>query len=250
MTFRTCAQSDLGRIRTVNEDFFLINAEERLYLIADGMGGHGHGEIASRIAAATIERYLQQNPLSALASLRQTIRTEAQRDRLRGALRAANQAVLDAVAADRSLDGMGCTAVAMLADGRRAYVAHVGDSRAYRWRDGALERLTEDHTWVHEQVAAGLLSEREARGHPFRSVVTRALGGGEELQAELCDVEVRRGDVYLLCSDGLTAVVPDERIEDSLRSAAGDLESCCRQLIAEANAHGGPDNVTILLLAG
>jgi protein phosphatase len=244
MQITSCARSDLGRTREVNEDYHLVESGLGLYLVADGMGGHGNGEIASRVAARVIERQLRET------APRRSGRAadEADCDRLRGAIRAANLAVLSEVERDERLAGMGCTLVVMLLREEAAAIAHVGDSRAYRMRAGRLELVTEDHTWVHEQVSAGLLSEAEALSHPFRSVVTRAVGGGDEIVVDTGTVDVQRGDLLLLCSDGLNAVVSDEQIAQILRRE-GDPDDRCRALIAAANAGGGPDNITVLLVA-
>jgi protein phosphatase len=129
-----------------------------------------------------------------------------------------------------------------------ATVGHVGDSRAYRLRDGELELLTNDHTWVNEQVTAGNISETQARNHPFKSVVTRALGGDEEVEVEIREIQATPGDLYLLCSDGLSSMVPDDRIQEQLASGR-PLEEICRDLVGEANATGGRDNVTVILVA-
>jgi len=143
---------------------------------------------------------------------------------------------------------MGTTVVGFLLDGSLAAVAHVGDSRAYRLRDGRLDQLTQDHTWVHEQVMAGFLSQEQARSHPLKNVVTRALGGEAEVIVDVREIEVRAGDLYLLCSDGLTTMLGDADIKRRLASGRG-LHEICRALVNDANAKGGVDNVTVVLLA-
>jgi protein phosphatase len=143
---------------------------------------------------------------------------------------------------------MGTTLVALLVDGEQAALAHVGDSRAYRVSRGRLDLLTSDHTWVAEQVHAGNLSEEQARTHPFKSVVTRALGGDREVSVEVAELDLEPGDVYLLCSDGLTGMVDDDAIRRHL-TGASSLEEACRSLVFEANRSGGKDNITALLLA-
>ncbi|MDH3253448.1 MAG: Stp1/IreP family PP2C-type Ser/Thr phosphatase [Acidobacteriota bacterium] len=247
MNIKVCAESDLGRSRSVNEDLYLVDSDSSLYLVADGMGGHGNGEIASRITVQTIAKYLRKRSSSSSRRLRGGKRQAHHSDRLREAIKAANEQVLAEVEKDEQLTGMGATLVALLVDGSTALVAHVGDSRAYRLREGQLEQLTDDHTWVHEQVSAGLLSDQDARSHPFRSVVTRAVGGGEDVLVDLESLDLRSGDTLLLCSDGLNAVLSDGDIQQKLQEGA-TLEARCRELVAAANAGGGPDNITVVLL--
>jgi serine/threonine protein phosphatase PrpC len=167
---------------------------------------------------------------------------------LKMAVRRAHDNVLTAISKDGSLHGMGTTVVGLLLAGPTAAVAHVGDSRAYRLRDGRLDQLTQDHTWVHEQVVAGLLSNEQARSHPLKNVVTRALGGESEVVVDVREVQVQPGDLYLLCSDGLTGMLSDADIRDRLGSGRS-LHEICRTLVNEANARGGLDNVTVVLLA-
>jgi protein phosphatase len=247
MRISVCASSDLGKIRGHNEDVFLVDNELGVFLVADGMGGHGNGEIASRVAARAIEAYLRKNPLPFLGWPGSESRIERNKNRFRSAFETANEAVLSAVEDDESLAGMGSTLVALLLQEDSALVAHVGDSRAYRFRGGKFERLTQDHTWVNEQVAAGFLSETQARAHPFRNVVTRALGGDRDISVDLQRLDSEVGDLYLLCSDGLNSVLSDDQIAERLRHTQ-TLDEHCRELIEEANARGGPDNITVVLL--
>jgi serine/threonine protein phosphatase PrpC len=167
---------------------------------------------------------------------------------LKMAVRRAHDNVLTAISKDGSLHGMGTTVVGLLLVGPTAAVAHVGDSRAYRLRSGRLDQLTQDHTWVHEQVVAGLLSQEQARSHPLKNVVTRALGGESEVVVDVREVQVQPGDLYLLCSDGLTGMLSDSDIRERLGSGR-TLHEICRSLVNEANARGGLDNVTVVLLS-
>jgi PPM family protein phosphatase len=149
---------------------------------------------------------------------------------------------------DARLRGMGTTVVACLADDTTMSVAHVGDSRAYLIRNGQLSRLTNDHSWVFEQVQAGMLTEAEAEKHPLRNVITRALGGALSVSPDAAEVEAQPGDVYLLCSDGLTGMVPEEEILRVVSDSSGDIEKACQELIDTANERGGLDNVTAILV--
>jgi protein phosphatase len=236
----------VGKTRRFNEDFFALAHEHRLFLVADGMGGHGNGEVASRLVVQAIREHFDEQEPSADGK-RQTPHAE-RLDHLIEAVKVANRRVLGEVEKDRALVGMGTTLVALLMDKGTATVGHVGDSRAYRLRDGELELLTNDHTWVNEQVTAGNISETQARNHPFKSVVTRALGGDEEVEVEIREIQATPGDLYLLCSDGLSSMVPDDRIQEQLASGR-PLEEICRDLVGEANATGGRDNVTVILVA-
>jgi protein phosphatase len=247
MLITSCAQSDRGRTRSVNEDYYLVDPDGSFFVVADGMGGHGNGEVASRVAVQAMAKHLGDKAPTARPWSTSAARTDRNRARLLTAVRVANREVLAEVEKDGALAGMGATLVALLLDGESALIAHVGDSRAYRLRDGELEKLTEDHTWVHEQVSAGLLSEDEARLHPFRSVVTRAVGGAENVEVDVDRVDLQPGDLVLLCSDGLNAVLSDEEIAQHMARQLS-LEELSLQLVESANEGGGPDNITVVLL--
>jgi len=237
---RATGRTDVGMARKHNEDCFDINRDRELYVVADGMGGHSHGEVASRIAVDAIRDFIVEDRCDdSRATFDQ---------RLKAAVRSAHDEVLRAIVQDASLQGMGTTVVGMQVFEGRAALAHVGDSRAYRFRDGELSLLTQDHTWVHEQVQAGYLSEEQARHHPLKNVVTRALGSEQEVVVDLQEVELRSGDIYLICSDGLTTMLDDHDIADTLKNNEG-IESMCKGLVDEANRRGGLDNVTVVLVA-
>ena len=240
----TCAaRTDPGRRRENNEDSFCIREELGLFLVADGMGGHVGGEIASRLVVEAVERSIAATVAAGDAQRS----TDKPGDRLKAAYNEANRKLADRIAADASLQGMATTAVALLAGGASFAIAHVGDSRAYRYRSNRLARLTRDHSWVEEQVRAGLLTPEAARQHPWRHVVTRALAGTEDIDAEVAELSLEAGDRVLLCSDGLTAVVSDDGIAAQLREDRPPAD-VCRELVSRANAAGGPDNVTVVLI--
>lgn len=351
---RACGLSDVGLTRVHNEDYFEIDPRHRLYVVADGMGGHSAGEVAAQIAVKAIhdfiEKSVDRDPTRSLRVSRsqaaprstpapvaagapspgsgggalgrarpagapsvpglaagavaaaataaapsaaapetsamsaavpasptsptspaapaapgtaQLATTAAMAppavqggdDRLARhsrllemAVQKAHDNVLRAISNDGSLHGMGTTVVGLLLAGPTAAVAHVGDSRAYRLRHGRLDQLTQDHTWVHEQVVAGLLSQEQARSHPLKNVVTRALGGESEVMVDVRELQVQPGDLYLLCSDGLTGMLSDADIRERLGSGRS-LHEICRTLVNEANARGGLDNVTVVLLS-
>lgn len=247
----SAAASHPGLRREENEDSYCVRPDLGLFLVADGMGGHAAGEIASRIAVDTIEAFLAETqsadvnrtwpfPLDPSISLDQ--------NRLKAAFRLANRRIAQAMDDNEALRGMATTAAALLFGIDQApAIAHVGDSRIYIWRHRQLQQVTQDHSWVSEQVRAGIMTEADARRHPWRNVVTRALAGGDDPEVDLATVTVQSGDRFLICSDGLSSVVTKETIESSL-AAAQDLEPTCQTLIAAANAAGGPDNITVALL--
>lgn len=237
--------SDVGRMRTRNEDSFGIEEDLSLYVVADGMGGHGNGDIASRIAVQAVSDFVRENSQEPADAEGDQI---GESEMLSEAVREAHRSVLRAADTDRSLFGMGTTLVGMLVVDSEALVAHVGDSRVYRLRDDELERLTSDHSWVNEQVAAGHLSEEQARVHPLKSVVTRALGGESDYEADVQRLDLRSGDRFLICSDGLTTMLTDRDIGEHL-TGDGSLEDTCRTLISASNERGGYDNITVVMLS-
>jgi protein phosphatase len=237
MRLRTFAGTDVGRTRSGNEDSYLRG--RTVFAVADGLGGHQGGEVASAAAVA---------PLAALDGQAFAGPGEAA-EALAAAVRDANELILDQAADDPALWGMGTTLTAVaLAGDDHLQLAHVGDSRAYLLRDGSLEQLTTDHTVVGELVRRGRLTPAQAAIHPERSILTRAVGLDPTVPVDLPDLlELRAGDQVLLCSDGLTEAVDDGRIAELL-ATAGDGDAACRSLIDAANAAGGPDNITVVLL--
>jgi serine/threonine protein phosphatase PrpC len=228
---RWAAVTDQGHVRSNNEDCYY--AGDRLLVVADGMGGMAAGDLASRLA------------IDAVSVLDVPIDNEHQMDALHKALEVANGRIAETVLADNSLQGMGTTLTAVIFSGTRAAMAHVGDSRAYLLRDGRLNQLTKDDTYVQMLVDQGLIQPDEAASHPRRSVVTRVLQG-EPVSPAYVIVEPEPGDRWLLCSDGLTAVVTNETIEQEMIDAP-DPKTCAERLIDLALRGGGPDNITVIL---
>ncbi len=264
MRLIAAAHSDVGLRREANEDSFAVRPDLGLYAIADGMGGHAAGEVASRLAIEAIEATIADTASEGREATLPGVYNPAvgaAGSRLTLALQRANQEIGRQSELRADAQGMATTSVVLLvppphagapaADDEtlRGVVAHVGDSRIYLWRDGLLDRLTRDHSWVEEQVEAGALSTTEARQHPWRNLVTRALAGGPDPIVDLLPVSLELHDRLLLCSDGLTSVVADEEIGDVMgRPRDGDLEGLCRALVAAANAAGGPDNITVIVV--
>jgi protein phosphatase len=250
-TFSWAVTSDPGLVRSSNEDSYCTRADLGLFIVADGMGGHVAGEVASRVAVEAIQVFIQE---TAGADKNQTwpfpfepeLSLEA--NRLKAAFRLTNRRIASTIADSHDLRGMATTASALLTGPDGACVAHVGDSRVYVLREGGLWQITHDHSWVEEQVRAGTMSPTAARQHPWRNVVTRALAGGEDPEVDVTQVHPARAERYLLCSDGLFAVVTDEQIAEIVGDRAASLDELCRRLIDAANAAGGPDNITALVL--
>jgi protein phosphatase len=242
MKWQAFGLSDVGRRRETNQDQLLVDPERGLYAVADGMGGHAAGEVASRLAieslSASMTPTLEKGPADA---------TEAARE-LGEAFQAGNRKICEEMLTRAEWRGMGTTIVAMLVLGDEAIIGHVGDSRAYLLRDGRLHRLTGDHSWVHEQVRLGMMTDEEAHKHPMRNIVTRALGNRNELQVDLAREKPRPGDTFLLCSDGLNSMLSDDEISAALVPHATDPERACHALVDAANQAGGDDNVTVVVL--
>lgn len=241
--------TDVGRKRTHNEDSFAVNLDERLVVVADGMGGHAAGEVAAKIAVDTIEQFITETSGGRERTWPYHYNPQWRFDsnRLAVAVEQANSRVMSAVAAQPTLKGMGTTLVAAVYGGAGVSLVHVGDSRAYLFRDHQLKRLTNDHSWVNEQIVTGILTEEEARTHPLKNVITRALGGGPTVVPDLLEMNSQTGDRYLFCSDGLTTMVADDVLSDTLGSGC-NAEEACRRLVDAANKQGGLDNVTVVIL--
>lgn len=239
--------TDVGLARQHNEDCFAIDEERCLYVVADGMGGHSHGEVASKLSVDSICEFVSGTGEENAVVGDGDENLQPHSNLLKQSILKAQSAVLNAIEGDLALSGMGTTVVGLMVKDEIGAIAHVGDSRMYRVRGAAFELMTQDHTWVNEQVMAGYLSEEQARTHPLRNVVTRALGGEAEVDVDLQEVRVEKGDVFVLCSDGLTGMLRDEEILQLLASEP-DLNTACQNLIAAANARGGADNITVVLV--
>jgi serine/threonine protein phosphatase PrpC len=244
------ARSDVGRKRKGNEDSLFLNPDHRLYVVADGMGGHAAGEVASRVAVDAINEFVTltggNQEITWPFGLDDSISYEG--NRLKTAIRQANRKVLEATRESAEYEGMATTVAAVLVDGDVANLAHVGDSRIYVWSGERILLLTSDHSWVNEQIQSGIISPEQARSHPLRNVVTRALGGRADLVVDVQSRQMAAGDVLLLCSDGLTTMIGDEDIARILGEAGGDIARAATTLVAEANERGGEDNITVVLL--
>ncbi|MED5370892.1 MAG: Stp1/IreP family PP2C-type Ser/Thr phosphatase [Myxococcota bacterium] len=245
MRLTSCGVTDVGMKRTNNEDNYLINDELNLFVCCDGMGGHVGGEYASAIAVNTVEEVLssiETNPDLELPDLSEPV--DRAREKLRYAIRLAGKRIFEKATAEPEYKGMGTTALALLVEGGNFLIAHVGDSRGYLLRDGRIEQLTEDHSLVNEKVKAGVLTPEEAKTHKLRNIITRSLGYMEEVEVDIQVRAVRRGDKFMLCSDGLSNLVSTAEIGEVLQRNAPQQAS--RKLIQMACDRGGDDNVTVV----
>jgi PPM family protein phosphatase len=235
-SLRSIALTDTGRRRRHNEDAYVCDPP--LFAIADGMGGAQAGEIASHLAATSVQHGERDGGSESHGG---------SESRVQQLIQDANRSVYERARSDESTSGMGTTMTVALVDGDLVRIGHVGDSRAYLVRDHALEQLTEDHSLVGELVRSGRLSPEEAEGHPHRSVITRVLGTDPEVDVDAFSVAARPGDLFMLCSDGLTSMVDDGRILALIEENAGDVKATGQALVDEANANGGEDNITVIL---
>jgi PPM family protein phosphatase len=229
----SAGRTDPGRKRRRNEDAYVVAPP--LFAVADGMGGAQAGEVAARLATAAFREYHEADELGGEA-------------RVAAIIKEANRRIYERARVDTEVSGMGTTVTAALVEGAQIVIGHVGDSRAYRVRDGRLEQLTKDHSLVADLVRSGRISPEEADTHPQRSVITRALGTDPEVDVDSLAVDAQPGDLYLLCSDGLTTMLADEEILEILLGAKS-LEHAGKDLVKAANRRGGEDNVTVVLFA-
>jgi serine/threonine protein phosphatase PrpC len=236
MTAKAAARTSKGRVRTGNEDAFGMRPEHGIYVVCDGMGGAAGGEVASHMAVETLLDRMSANSAETPG-----------RDGLHDAIAEANRLVLERAEREPHLSGMGTTLVALLLENSHALVAHAGDSRCYLLRAGKLERVTQDHSLVDEQMRLGAMTAEEAERSPLRSVITRAVGTQPSVTEDVSEIEPQAGDVFLLCSDGLTREVDEGGIARIL-GAGKDPDRVAQALVDAANDAGGRDNVTALVV--
>jgi len=229
---RSSFLTDVGRVRERNEDACF--AGDHVFAVADGLGGHRAGEVASDLALGSVRALDQTEPRAAAKGVAEAVRK-------------GNRAVHDRAETDDSLRGMGTTMTAVVISGNTAFIAHVGDSRCYLIRGGAITQLSRDHTLVARMVSEGRLTPEQAEAHPQRSVLTRALGADKEVDVDESRFSLIDGDRLLLCSDGLTGMLGDDEIRD-FATGGSDLDEICRRLIDAANERGGQDNITVVLI--
>jgi len=240
MQIKMGARTDVGMVRSGNEDNFFAEADAKrgVFVVADGMGGHAAGEVASEMAVQIVVRTLL---------LLQLVKSDGAPVTVAQALKDANRAIYERMLAEVDKQGMGTTASVLVMSDEGYLIGQIGDSRIYLLRDGALSQITKDHSYVQEQVDAGLLTPEQARYHPYSNVITRCVGASDEVEADIYHGEMRPGDVFLVASDGLTGMVDDRRLQQLLlaRSGPGRIVDA---LIAEANNRGGLDNITAIVV--
>ncbi len=240
--------TDVGQKRDHNEDAFLVDEELALFIVADGMGGHAGGGTASRLAVETIQKAVRAARERTPDAFGTGAGVEDSRlpDVLRDAVERACAVIYDTAQTDPELEGMGTTVTAALVDGPSAFVAHVGDSRAYLVREGRIYQVSEDHSLVNEQLKAGAISADEAKHSRFKNIITRSVGFEREVQVDLTAVELAAADVLVVCCDGLTNLVEDAEILRTVQESP--LAAAPARLVALANARGGDDNLTVIVI--
>ncbi len=243
---RAVGASDVGRKRDNNQDSFLVDEDLRLFVVADGMGGHAGGGTASRVAVETIQAELRRSGerLPESFARESPLETSPLPDVLRESVEAACLAIFEQAKGNPELSGMGTTATVLLLHGMNAFVAHVGDSRIYLVRDRAIHQISEDHSLVNEQIKAGVLTPDEARHSQFKNVITRSVGFEEDVLVDLLGLTVATGDTFLICCDGLSNLVLDSEIGAVVQE--GPIDDVPLKLIALANDRGGDDNITVV----
>jgi protein phosphatase len=249
MRILVAGRTEVGCVRKHNEDNFLVEPDEGLFVVADGLGGHAAGEVASRIVVEKIGDFIHHT-----AERERTWPVEYEvgltydGNRLKAALLLADEGILTDIKVNPERESMGSTVVACLVQGDRATLVHVGDSRAYLLNPSGIRQITQDHSWVAEQVANGILTPDEARHHPFRNVITQALGNGGDLDVSVQEIQVKELDRILLCSDGLSGMIQDRAIWEIVQQAP-DMDAASEKLISKAMENGGEDNITVVLIA-
>jgi protein phosphatase len=249
MRISTAGRTEVGCVRKHNEDNFLLQPDLGLFVVADGLGGHAAGEVASRIVVDKISDFITHT-----AERDRTWPVEYEEglsydgNRLKAALLLADQGILDDIRTNPERESMGSTVVACLVHEDRVTLVHVGDSRAYLLDPGGIRQITQDHSWVAEQVANGVLTPDEARRHPFRNVITQALGNGGDLDIAIQEVQVRELDRILLCTDGLSGMIQDQEIWETVQNTP-DADTAAETLVRQAMDNGGEDNITVVIVA-
>ena len=238
MSFTYAGRTDVGVVRSGNEDNYLMLPDRGLFIVADGMGGHAAGEVASEMAVRIIAKELGDSRPKGDAGLA---------ERMRVAIQRANAAIFERTLTEHDKRGMGTTATAIVLHGPRYLIGQVGDSRAYVLRSGRLSQLTKDHSYVQEQVDAGYLTPAQARTHPYSNVITRCVGANDDVSPDVYVGALHAGDTYLLASDGLTGMLEDEDLERTMKDAE-DPQGLVDALVEEANRRGGLDNITAIAI--
>ena len=250
LKLRYAGNTHVGMKRSHNEDNLAILSEENLYMVADGMGGHASGEVASQMAVETVADFFRETAKD--EDITWPYKMEKGRkyeeNRLAAGIKLANLRIYETAAQNAAQRGMGTTLVALAFSGNSAFLGHVGDSRIYRLRGEDMEQVTEDHSLLNDYIKMKDLTEQEIENFPHKNVIVRALGMKETVQVDVAHEEPEIGDLYLLCSDGLNGMVTDDQIRQIMIDDRDDLEKACNALIQAANDGGGNDNITVVLV--
>ncbi|MEW5854947.1 MAG: Stp1/IreP family PP2C-type Ser/Thr phosphatase [Myxococcota bacterium] len=250
MKVTAVGQTNVGMKRTHNEDTFLLVEDQSLFVVADGMGGHACGEVASQMAVENLARFFKETseneeitwPFKEEKGLRYD------ENRLVTAIKLANLRIYESSTSEARYRGMGTTVVGSLFSNGTVYIGHVGDSRCYRLRASQLEQITEDHSLLNDYIRANKLTPEEIEAFPHKNVIVRALGMKETVQVDISRLEPMPNDIFLLCSDGLSGPVSDPEIQEIMNAHVHDLDAMASALIQRANDNGGPDNITAVLI--
>ncbi len=251
MKLRSFGITDIGLKRTHNEDNFFRSDELGMYLVADGMGGHAAGEVASSTSIQAVAEFAEKfaRDKSLTWPFGFDTRLSNEDNALVTGIQLANQTLCKMQQDRTELNGMGTTLVGVRVTGDQAVIAHVGDSRVYRMRGSEFELLTSDHSWVNEQLLKNIITAEEARTHRYRNVITRALGNRTELEIDLRMEKVEDGDYFMLCSDGLSGMIEDHVIEEIMRTHSDSIRQAANTLVARANEAGGHDNISVVIVS-
>ncbi len=237
------AKTDIGKARELNQDYYYVSPptdEIKLYILADGMGGYKGGEVASKLATETVKEYIYET-FDQIDKQKETIL-----EMIRQAMNYANQKVYEKSQNQKELEGMGTTLEVCLIYNNKAYIGHIGDSRIYRLRKGVMRRLTKDHSYVQQLVEDGKITRQEATTHPKKNMLTKALGCTPYVEPDLRARNIEKGDVFMMCSDGLTNMIAEEKICETILE---DKSSAADELIKRANSFGGYDNITVVIIS-
>lgn len=241
--------TDVGRKRGHNEDSFEIEAGHDLYIVADGMGGHASGEVASKMAVETLLRFFRDTHADQNRTwpYKMNRKLSYEGNRLTIGIRLSNRQIFQHAQGSVALKGMGTTIVSILFHEASAYIGHVGDSRVYRIRKDGIKQITEDHSLLNDYMKIKKLTPQEIENFPHKNVIVRALGMKKDVQVDLVKEELQKEDIFLLCSDGLSGLVSDEAMNEIVQELRDDLPAACKKLIDAANKNGGNDNITVVL---
>jgi protein phosphatase len=250
MKIRYAGSTHVGMKRSHNEDNFFLLAEENLYIVADGMGGHASGEVASQIAVETLANFFIDTSRDKEITwpFKEDRSLTYDENRLVTGVKLANRRVYETAQSDPRYRGMGTTLVALVCGSTGAYMCHVGDSRGYVIRDTAIDQLTEDHSLLNDYLKVHKLTQEEIDHFPHKNVIVRALGMKDAVVVDVFRLDPKPAEIYLLCTDGLSGMIEDGQVLDIIKEGGSDLEKTCQALISTANANGGVDNITVVLV--